>query len=150
MASDPVNLALLTDSTAQLTAHLTDRSRRLDARASAEHRVIEYLLALGLTDTRRLLEVTHELLATVPTPLDDTALAEAAVTQAQARVAAFLHDVFDGREDEVHPLWLRAFFSTHPAECLGDVSSARACALSFGDPFAGLPPASKRFAQQSL
>ena len=35
MASDPVNLALLTDSTAQLTAHLTDRSRRLDARASA-------------------------------------------------------------------------------------------------------------------
>mgnify|MGYP000028156821 CR=1 FL=1 len=49
MATDSLTPSLpLHEQSSGLSSHLQDRTRQLDATAAAEHRVIEYLLALGL------------------------------------------------------------------------------------------------------
>lgn len=151
MATNALSPALPpVESTSALSSHLQDRTRQLDARASAEHRVIEYLLALGLVDEHRLIALATEVMAALPEDLDESLLAARAIEAAQQRVGAFRRDVFGEREAEVHPLWLRAFLAMHPDALCGDVSTVKGQVDVFGDPFVGKPPARRTFDDQSL
>lgn len=138
------------EASSALSSHLQDRTRPLDAATSAEHRVIEYLLALGLVDEQRLIALASEVMASLPRDLDESLLAGRAIEAMQARVGAFRRDVFGEREAEVHPLWLRAFLAMHPTALCGDVPTVKAQVSAFGDPFVGKPPARRTFDDQSL
>jgi membrane glycosyltransferase len=137
-------------SSGALASHLTSRTRTHDATSSAEHRVIEYLLALGLVDDARLIALASEIISALPDGLDDAVVAEAAITLAQDRFDAFRNEVFGARAGEVHPLWLRAFLAANGDVLFGDVSVAKARVAAFGDPFTGKPPLRLRFEAQSL
>lgn len=119
------------------------RAKPLEGGARAQRRVAEYLRALGLCDAERVQSLSDELAAGALTP-------EAAIAQAQARVADFRRDVFGGDADTLDPLWFRAFISTCPNVFLADPAIAREAAVRFGDPRAGQPPVRERFRDQTL
>lgn len=151
MAADSVTSSAERDvARGHASTRMRSRTRSLDPRGSAELRVMEYLLALGVADEERVVAIAEDVMREVPRDLPDTVVAERAVAAVQGRVDAWRLAVFGDDDAEVHPIWMRTFLGAHPDVFLDDPRSARERVLRFGDPRAGRAPARRTFRAQSL
>ena len=106
-------------------------SRSVDAAERAVLRVANYLRTLGLSDRRRVRELSRDIAlhVTAETPEQHAA---AAVAEAQARFDAWRDALYRALPAGVDPLWLRAFIGARPELFLGDIEAARRVAQTFG------------------
>jgi membrane glycosyltransferase len=133
------------------SSHLRLRKNPVSARAV--RRVTNYLRALGLSDRRRVRELSQQIAedVTLAAPgADEDQLAERAVAEAQARFEAWRRALYAALPQGVDPLWLRAFIGARPELFLGELSLARDAAAGFGDPLAGKGPQRAHFRPQEF
>jgi membrane glycosyltransferase len=124
-------------------------SRSVDAAERAVLRVANYLRTLGLSDRRRVRELSREIALQVTAEAPEQHAA-AAVAAAQARFEAWREALYRDLPAGVDPLWLRAFIGARPELFLGDIERGRRAAQDFGDPRAGRAPRRAQFRPQEF